>query len=304
MGILEKESVSGIQIVRDPPSTETVAIGMAQSESIDQAGVARINSIESDAGYSSTEEDLGPSEADETSGKRRSRRRATELRRKLAKSYSFNQGASDVVGLVFTEVQSARDLPPERNGMFSEHVNADCSVTRTGFDMDPFVIISFGKKTFRTRVIRHSLNPVFNERLIFQVMNHEKNYSISFKVYDRDQFSSNDFVASASLPLNDLIQNAPTPDPATGLYELPDPWKEHDVGNPKPKRQDSKFGRILSRSTSFTNLTKLKNNHNVNTGTPSPSASSPLARSSTLGLARSLSSTSLSGLGGIELVIS
>ena len=184
------------------------------------------------------------------------------------------------------------------------YVSADCSVTRTGFDMDPFVIISFGKKTFRTRVIRHSLNPVFNERLIFQVMNHEKNYSISFKVYDRDQFSSNDFVASASLPLNDLIQNAPTPDPATGLYELPDPWKEHDVGNPKPKRQDSKFGRILSRSTSFTNLTKLKNNHNVNTGTPSPSASSPLARSSTLGLARSLSSTSLSGLGGIELVIS
>jgi len=181
-------------------------------------------------------------------------------------------------------------------------VGADCSVTRTGFDMDPFVIISFGKKTFRTRVIRHSLNPVFNERLIFQVMNHEKNYSISFKVYDRDQFTSNDFVASASLPLNDLIQNAPTPDLETGLYELPDPWKEHDVGQPKPKRQDSKFGRILPRSSSFTNLAKLKSNHNVNSGPSSPSPSSPVARSSTLGLTRSLSSTSLSGLGGIELI--
>jgi phosphatidylserine decarboxylase len=28
--------------------------------------------------------------------------------------------------------------------------------TQTGWDMDPFVVISFGKKVFRTRVIRHS----------------------------------------------------------------------------------------------------------------------------------------------------
>jgi len=76
--------------------------------------------MEPDAGYSSTDEDLSPSAPDEPSGKRRSQRRATELRRKLAKAYSFNQGASDVVGVVFTEVQGARDLPPERNGMFSE----------------------------------------------------------------------------------------------------------------------------------------------------------------------------------------
>jgi phosphatidylserine decarboxylase len=27
---------------------------------------------------------------------------------------------------------------------------------RFSFDMDPFVVISFGKKVFRTRVIRHS----------------------------------------------------------------------------------------------------------------------------------------------------
>ena len=178
-------------------------------------------------------------------------------------------------------------------------MGADYSVTRTGFDMDPFVIISFGKKTFRTRAVRHSLNPVFNERLIFQVMNNEKNYSISFNVYDRDQFSSDDFVASASLPLNDLIQNAPTPDPETGLYKLPDPWKEHDIGRPKPKYQDSKFGRILSRSSSFTNLTKVKSNHNAKSGTSTPSSSTLLTGPSALELTRSFSSTSLSDLGGI-----
>ena len=87
--------------------------------------------------------------------------------------------------------------------------------------MDPFVILSFGKKTFRTRVIRHNLNPVFNERLIFQVMNQEKGYTISFNVYDRDKLSSNDFVASANLPLSELVNAAPTPDPETGLYARP-----------------------------------------------------------------------------------
>ena len=30
-------------------------------------------------------------------------------------------------------------------------------MTRTVWDMDPFVVVSFGK-VFRTRVIRHSLN--------------------------------------------------------------------------------------------------------------------------------------------------
>src|SRR5438552_6187846 len=98
--------------------------------------------------------------------------------------------------------------------------------------MDPFVIVSFGKKTFRTRVVRHSLNPVFNERLIFQVMNSEKNYIISFNIYDRDKLSSNDFVAQAFLPMSDLINNAPTPDPETGLYKVGEPWKDPESAHP------------------------------------------------------------------------
>jgi phosphatidylserine decarboxylase len=166
--------------------------------------------------------------------------------------------------------------------------------------MDPFVIISFGKKTFRTRAIRHCLNPVFNERLIFQVMSNEKNYSISFNVYDRDKLSSNDFVAQATLPLADVIQNAPTPDPETGLYKLPDPWRDADAGRPKAKRQDSVLGRILSRSNSSTNLAKVKGNNNGKSGSAT-SLSTALPSTSTLELTRSISSTSLSDLSGIIL---
>jgi phosphatidylserine decarboxylase len=172
---------------------------------------------------------------------------------------------------------------------------ANPPVTRTGFDMDPFVIVSFGKKTFRTHVIRHSLNPVFNERLIFQVMNPEKHYVISFSVYDRDKMSSNDFVAQAFLPMSDLINNASTPDPETGLYKVNEPWKDPELTQPKAKRQDSKLSRILSRSSSSTNLSSKKNSNKSGTSTPIGSIE---GRTSTIELTRSLSSTSLSNLAG------
>jgi phosphatidylserine decarboxylase len=45
--------------------------------------------------------------------------------------------------------------------------------------MDPFVVISFGKKVFRTRVIRHSLNPVWDEKLLFHVRRYERGYKVS-----------------------------------------------------------------------------------------------------------------------------
>ena len=171
---------------------------------------------------------------------------------------------------------------------------ANPSVTRTGFDMDPFVIVSFGKKTFRTHVIRHSLNPVFNERLIFQVMNLEKNYVVSFDVYDRDKLSSDDFVAQAFLPMSDLINTASPPDPETGLYKVNEPWKDPEPARPKPKRQDPKLSRILSRSRSSTSLSSKKNSNKSGTSTPVGSVEG----TSTLDLTRSLSSTSLSDLTG------
>lgn len=161
--------------------------------------------------------------------------------------------------------------------------------------MDPFVIVSFGKKTFRTRVVRHSLNPVFNERLIFQVMNSEKNYIISFNIYDRDKLSSNDFVAQAFLPMSDLINNAPTPDPETGLYKVGEPWKDPESAHPKAKGQDSKLSRILSRSSSSTNLSGKKN---IIRSETSPTGRGAGASIPTLELTRSFSSTSLSDLGG------
>ena len=84
--------------------------------------------------------------------------------------------------------------------------------------MDPFVVISFSKKVFRTRVLRHNLNPVWDEKLLFHVRRFEANYNIQLTVLDWDKLSGNDLIADTTLNVAELIQAAPKPDPETGLY--------------------------------------------------------------------------------------
>ena len=79
-------------------------------------------------------------------------------------------------------------------------------MTRTGWDMDPFVVISFGKKVFRTRVIRHSLNPNWDEKLLFHVRRYESNFNIQLGVLDWDKLSSNDHVGDATVSVAELVK--------------------------------------------------------------------------------------------------
>lgn len=141
-----------------------------------------------------------------------------------------------------------------------QHRELTSAVTRTGFDMDPFVVVSLGKKTFRTRHIRHSLNPIFNEKMLFQVLRHEQNYSLSFTVIDKDKFSSNDFVAETSFPVQSLQNSAPHADPETGLYSFSE--SSEDLQTPSTptfapsisSNGKSRFRLPLSRTSSGTNL--------------------------------------------------
>ncbi|KAI8370475.1 phosphatidylserine decarboxylase-domain-containing protein [Radiomyces spectabilis] len=103
---------------------------------------------------------------------------------------------SDVVGVTFLEISHANDLPPERN------------LTRTGFDMDPFVVISYGTSNFRTSAVRHNLNPVWNEKLYFHVHHNEVDYRLKLTVYDKDRFSGNDLVAWHEIPIMDIIKQS------------------------------------------------------------------------------------------------
>ncbi|CAG8630501.1 12901_t:CDS:10 [Funneliformis mosseae] len=100
---------------------------------------------------------------------------------------------SEIVGVVFLEIVCALDLPAEKN------------MTGLGFDMDPFVVVSFAKNTFRTKIIDHNLNPEWNEKLHFPVKRQECGFQIKFSVYDWDKFSQNDHVASKLYDIKPLI---------------------------------------------------------------------------------------------------
>lgn len=117
------------------------------------------------------------------------------------------------MGIVMIEVVSARHLPHWKN------------MTYTSFDMDPFTIVSFNRKIFRTRVCRHTLNPTWNEKLLFHVRSGESNFDIKFSVYDWDKISSNDYVGETHISMRDLIEAFPAPDPATGLYNAEEATK-------------------------------------------------------------------------------
>ncbi|KAI5968180.1 PSD2 [Candida theae] len=129
--------------------------------------------------------------------KRRLGIRRTKPTREEASKDAFELRGRQVLGVLFIEIVSCEDLPPISN------------FTHTSFDMDPFVVVTFGKKTFRTSWKRHTLSPIFNERVAFEVMAHESNYTVQFSVLDRDRFSFHDDVAHLKLALRDLIELSP-----------------------------------------------------------------------------------------------
>jgi phosphatidylserine decarboxylase len=190
-----------------------------------------------------TEQELGPTTSGVTEKKRRKKRLARLRRKSMSvRDYDFHGTAKDVAGVIFLEIVKATDLPPERN------------MTRTSFDCDPFVVTALGRKVMRTRVIRHNLNPIFNEKMVFQVNTNETGYSLTFSVMDKDNMSGNDFIASASFAVPTLVATAPSQDPDTGLYDLPEPPEYSPAVQKKEGR--SRFRIPLSRSASTQSLTK------------------------------------------------
>ncbi|KAI9439630.1 C2 domain-containing protein [Lactarius indigo] len=97
-------------------------------------------------------------------------------------------------GVVMVEICGARDLPKWR------------TVTLTGYDMDPFVEVSIGEEVQRTSVIKHTLNPDWNEQLFFHVRQDDLSLPIRLTVFDRDKFKSDDYVGETEISLNTLIK--------------------------------------------------------------------------------------------------
>jgi phosphatidylserine decarboxylase len=214
----------------------------------DGSGLLRADSAGTDIDDDDDESESSNEAQDESkkAAKREKRRRKLRMARlkrkaKQVTGYEYSD-KSEVAGVLFLEVVNITDLPPEKN------------VTRTSFDMDPFVVTSLGKKTYRTKTIRHDLNPIYEEKLVFQVLRHETNYSVNFTVVDKDKFSGNDYVGMVNFPLEKAVSIAPVADPETGLYRLPEP--SDSPGLPDANRR-SRFRLPVSRSSSSHSLSRM-----------------------------------------------
>ncbi|TPX58616.1 phosphatidylserine decarboxylase [Powellomyces hirtus] len=102
------------------------------------------------------------------------------------------------MGLLTIDIVGASNLPYESN------------LTKTSFDCDPFVVISYGPKTFRTRTLRHTLNPAWNERVFLHVRYSELQlgWAVNMSIYDYDKFSNNDYIGTSELRISDVVANA------------------------------------------------------------------------------------------------
>ncbi|KAK8350936.1 hypothetical protein V6Z12_A06G242000 [Gossypium hirsutum] len=68
---------------------------------------------------------------------------------------------------------------------------------------DPYVKLQVGKKRYRTKVVKKTLNPSWGEEFIFKVEDFKGELQIS--VLDEDKFFNDDFVGHVKLPISQLV---------------------------------------------------------------------------------------------------
>lgn len=103
---------AAIRAVINPSESESPAVGIIRSNTeSSEAGPSSVddNDLDEDIGTGDDLEGL-PTES------KAQRQRLKAARKKAKKAYEFVQGPQDVCGVVFMEVQCAKDLPKEKNG--------------------------------------------------------------------------------------------------------------------------------------------------------------------------------------------
>uniref|UniRef100_A0A0A9GPH9 ADP-ribosylation factor GTPase-activating protein AGD11 n=1 Tax=Arundo donax TaxID=35708 RepID=A0A0A9GPH9_ARUDO len=68
---------------------------------------------------------------------------------------------------------------------------------------DPYVMISLGHQSMKTKVIKNTLNPVWNERLMLSIPDPIPH--LKLQVFDKDTFSSDDRMGEAEVDIRPLI---------------------------------------------------------------------------------------------------
>ncbi|XP_031132130.1 ADP-ribosylation factor GTPase-activating protein AGD12-like [Ipomoea triloba] len=71
---------------------------------------------------------------------------------------------------------------------------------------DPYVVLTLGKQTVRTNVIKSNLNPLWNEELMLSVPLHHG--ALKLQVYDHDTFSADDIMGEAEVDIQPMLTSA------------------------------------------------------------------------------------------------
>ncbi|KFK33274.1 hypothetical protein AALP_AA6G353800 [Arabis alpina] len=69
---------------------------------------------------------------------------------------------------------------------------------------DPYVVIHYGKQKLKTRVVKHSINPEWNDDLTLSVT--DPNSPVKLTVYDKDLFSADDKMGQAEFHIAPYLE--------------------------------------------------------------------------------------------------
>ncbi|KAK1422816.1 hypothetical protein QVD17_18105 [Tagetes erecta] len=115
------------------------------------------------------------------------KRKDVEL--KPSKKSNSTVGMVEFVGLIKVKVVRGTNL-----------------VIRDVRSSDPYVMLSLGNQTVKTRVIKNNLNPIWNEKLMLSIPEDVPHLKVN--VFDKDKFSTDDPMGEAEIDLEPLVSAA------------------------------------------------------------------------------------------------
>ncbi|XP_052194401.1 probable ADP-ribosylation factor GTPase-activating protein AGD11 isoform X2 [Diospyros lotus] len=122
--------------------------------------------------------------------------RRKESENKPSKKSNLTAGMVEFVGLIKVNVVRGTNL-----------------AVRDMVTSDPYVILSLGNQSVKTRVIKNNLNPVWNEQLMLSIPLHVP--PLKLLVYDKDTFKYDDFMGEAEIDIQPLVSAAKASETST-----------------------------------------------------------------------------------------
>ena len=153
------------------------------------------------------------------------------------------------LGVIYMEIVNITNLPVLKN-----------KLSRKKYDMDPFIIITFGRRVFKTSSKYNTLNPYFNEFIAFEVFPNETRFDFHFKVMDRDSISFHDEIAEYNLPWTDILSKLNNQNKENNNYdeEGKNRWVELNLPLNILYHQNVKSNPILTVKIKYTPYLMLK----------------------------------------------